>query len=185
MNKNMLADVDIFFDEDDLQINDAIEFSITNDATADWAVEKIKANKVECDRLLNVCDERIENYQMKKEIYKNRFENNTSFLKRKLVEYFDKVPHKTTKTQEQYELPTGKLILKKQNPEMQRDDVLLTQYLKFANPALVKVVESPNWGDFKKNLKITNDNQVIDSQTGQVLDFITVIPKPDVFEVKF
>ena len=34
-----------------------------------------------------------------------------------LGEYFKTVPHKKTKTQEAYQLPSGKLILKKQEPE--------------------------------------------------------------------
>ena len=96
-----------------IDINES--FTIDNDSKADWAVRKIAEIRAECDRMAE-----WHRQQVNKE--KEAAEADISRLEHMLSEYFVVVPHKVTKTQESYTLPTGKLVVKKQNPEFKRDD---------------------------------------------------------------
>jgi hypothetical protein len=113
------------------------EFSITDDNLADWAVGKIAGEKAEFDRLVSVCEFKIQLYEEKMRKYRERFENKTSYLRHKLMEYFDKVPHKATKTQETYKLPSGTLKRKLEKQDYAHDDEKLIIWLKQNMPDLI------------------------------------------------
>ena len=73
------------------------EFTIQDDGTANWAISCIKEEEKEFKRLCNGIDEQIEMLKNKKEQLQNQLNNKTSFLKGKLVEYFDGVDKKELK----------------------------------------------------------------------------------------
>ena len=52
------------------------------------------------------------------------------------------VPHKVTKTQESYALPSGKLVLKEQKPEWVHDDTQLLPWVKANLPEMIRTKES-------------------------------------------
>lgn len=103
-----------------------------------------------------------------------------------LRSYFDSLEaKKVTKTQVSYELPSGKLVLKHQEPKYETKDEELVPWLKKSGMAdMVKVEESAKWSDLKKTLQIAPDGQSMITQDGEVVPGVTVTQREDKFTVK-
>lgn len=158
-------------------------FSITDDHLAEWALKKIAEEKAEMQRMVNVCQTFINEYQLKIENYRKQFESKTAYLNEQLRVYFESVPHKATKTQETYKLPSGTLKMKYGTPEYIRDDERLVAWLnENGHEDKVKVKESPDWAEFKKLITINGDKVV--TADGEIVDGVTVQPRENSFEVE-
>lgn len=151
-------------------------FEITDDMTAE-----------DCMRMIR---ERQEEKAKWKEFYEGRIQavNETcdmdiARLTMALMGYFQMVPHKVTKTQENYALPSGKLALKKQEPEFHRDDNELIEWLKKnGGEKYIKVKESVDWSALKGTLNVMGDT--VADVNGNVIPCITAEERPDVFKVE-
>lgn len=173
----------------DIDINNEEEkekWKITDDNTADWALDIIREANAEYNRFEMVVKAKIEQLQnalQKAEEERNRTVN---FFEFKLYEYFNSLDDKVlkkTKTQKTYKLPTGKLKLKKREPEFKREDDKLLEWLKERNMRdYIEIKEKPKWGDLKKTIK-TAGNRAI-SADGEIIEGITVIERPDEFKVE-
>ena len=98
--------------------------------------------------------------------------------------YFDSLEtKKKTKTQISYELPSGKLVLKHQEPKYETDDEALVPWLKTTWPELVKVKESSDWANLKKQLAISPDGKSMITPDGEVVPGVTVTQREDKFTV--
>lgn len=95
-------------------------------------------------------------------------ENGTAFLTSCLADFFNTVPHKTTKTTEKYRLLSGTLTLKKGTVKATVDDA--------------KVEESAKWGELKKLLAYTGEIATIQS-TGEIVEGVTAYETPATFTV--
>jgi len=158
-------------------------FIIDNDNKAEWALNKIKAEKADRDRLISVCEQKIQEYQEKIEQFKKQYENRTSYLISLLNQYFQTVEHRKTKTQETYKLPSGTLKLKLPGIEYQRDDIKLVEWLKSAGMNdYIQVKESPKWAELKKTIKVSGDKVL--TEDGEIVEGVTVVEKPATFEVE-
>lgn len=156
---------------------------ITDDGCADWACQKIAEEKAELDRITSLADSQIEKIQQRVEAAQRRYENGTRFLTGKLAEYFETVPHKTTKTKHSYRLLSGTLVKKIGGRTMKQDDDALLAYLKVSdNKDMIQTTEKPKWGDFKKRLEIVG-GQIVDKTTGELVEGVQIIEKPDTFTV--
>ena len=163
-------------------------FKIDNDNLAEWALVKISEERAEAQRLINVCqtkiDECVFNYQAKIKKYQEHLENETGYLRAKLQEYFAKVSHKATKTQETYKLPSGTLKKKFGTPEFIKDDVKFAAWLK--SNSLTDYYEEKTvtkWGEFKKDPDVkVADGKVLFA--GEIVDGVTASERPDTFEVE-
>ena len=160
-------------------------FVIDSDAKAAWALQKIKEKRD--DR-----DEWVAWYEDKIAEIKAQTDFDTMNLERMLAEYFGKVKHRVTKTQEIYALKNGKLILKKQNPEYKRDDKTAIAWLKEnGGGQFVKVKEELDWSSLKDASGVV-DGKVIFGETitedGEVVQVavpgIEVIEREDKFVVE-
>lgn len=159
------------------------DFTIDNDSKAEWALSVIKAEKADRDRLVAVCEQKIQEYQEKIEHFKKQYENRTSYLISCLNQYFQTVEHKKTKTQETYQLPSGKLKLKYPGPEFVKDDEKLVTFLEQNGyEEFIQLKKSPKWGDLKKKVVISGENVV--TQDGLVVEGVKAIERPPVFEVE-
>lgn len=159
------------------------EFKIDNDGLAEWAIKKIGEERAERDRLIETAQKQIDYYSAFINHQKEVCDRKTSYLMGKLSSYFRTVKPKETATQLSYKLPSGSLIYKKEKDDYQRDDESLLAWLKKNSPDMVKVTEEPKWGEFKKQLTIAGDKVLI-SDTGEVVNGISVITKPGAFDVK-
>ena len=157
------------------------EFRITDDLMADWAVEKINAARAERDRLVSLVQEKIEQLQEKRQLYIVNFEENTSYLRAKLMDYFMTVKTQDTKTMKKYKLVSGTLVLKKQQSVYERDEGALLAWAETTVPELVKVKKEVSWADLKKQADVSGDKLLLD---GEIIPGVTVVEREDVFEVQ-
>ena len=157
------------------------EFRITDDLMADWAIEKINAARAERDRLVSLVQEKMEQLQEKRQLYIVNFEENTSYLRAKLMDYFMTVKTQDTKTMKKYKLVSGTLVLKRQQPLYERDEAALLTWAETTVPELVKVKKEVSWADLKKQADVSGDKLMLD---GEIIPGVTVIEREDVFEVQ-
>lgn len=156
---------------------------ITDDGCADWAVQKIAEERAELSRIRELAEAQIARIEEKVAAAERRCENGTRFLTGKLAEYFETVPHKTTKTKASYRLLSGTLTRKFGGQQMKQDDEALVKFLKASgNLDFIKTEEKPKWGDYKKRLKIMGGS-VVDTETGEIVEGVQLIEKPDTFTV--
>ena len=157
-------------------------FKIDNDKTADWAITQIHEAEDERDRLITLAEDQIEDLKNRIEELKTKCENDTKFLKSCLAMYFETVPSKETKTQKTYKLLSGTLVFKKPSVKINHDDDRLIEYLD--GTEFVETKKSLKWGEYKKVLTISGDD-VIDSETGEVVDACTIEDVPASFNIKY
>lgn len=77
-------------------------------------------------------------------------------------------------------LPYGKIALKKQQPEFQKDEATLLEYSKGAG--FVKVKESTDWAALKKNCVVA-DGKLYDTN-GEQVPGVVVVEREEKFELK-
>lgn len=157
-------------------------YVIDNDKEAEKKLYHITKLKEDRDRRINLCEQMIDEYKQQIEAIKDEYDINTSFVRSKLIEYFQTVPHRKAKTQEKYQLGLGTLILKHKKPKTTIDDEKFIEWLENSgNDDFVETKKKAKWGDFKKTCTIT-DKQVI-SEDGEEVEGIKVTPRPDEFEI--
>ena len=151
-------------------------FQVDDDQKAEWCIRKIQEAKKEMM-------DWIDFYVAQTDKVKDKCERRIQFFEYKLMQYFGSVPHKQTKTQESYQLPSGKLVLKKQAPDFERDDELILAWLK-ANDEdqYVKTKETVDWSELKKTLTIVGEQ--VAGETGEIIPGIIITERPDVFKVE-
>lgn len=126
-------------------------------------------------------------YAFKLQQEKDRMNRRVAWAESNLRVYFNALGPgiaKVTKTQMSYELPNGKLILKKVEPKYDiKDEELLPWLKKNDRAALVKVKESPDWAALKKTLKVGPDGKSMITADSEIVPGITVLPQEDKFSV--
>lgn len=165
----------------DYELNES--FSITNDNLADWAIRKIKEEEAERDRLIEIAENQIADLNQQISQLKENCDNKTKFLKGHLQIYFSTVPHKETKTQETYKLLSGSLVFKKPSFKISHNDDQLVALLDGSE--FVEIKKSLRWGEYKKILDITDEHNVIDKITGEIIEACSVEDVPASFDIKY
>lgn len=159
------------------------EFVIDSDEMAEWALKRVLAAKKEKERLSALIDAERERLDLAQENVDERYEHDTSYLLHKLNKYFETVEHKQTKTQESYQLLSGKLIFKKPSQKMEQDKGAFLAWCKDNASEYVKTEESVAWGEIKKQLNIVGD-AVIYGPTGEIVSGVAIAEVAGVFDVK-
>jgi len=160
-------------------------FKIDSDKLAEWALKKIAEETAEAQRYINVCKTFVDEYNFKAQKAQERLETKTAYLKSQLQEYFSTVPHKATKTQETYKLPSGTLKMKFGSPKFEVDNDKLVQWLKDNKLTMfIKTEEKAQWGELKKQEKWQCSNGKLIDEFGCVVEGVTVEDRPDSFEVE-
>lgn len=149
---------------------------ITNDAEADAALKVIQEKEDETAYWDGYYADQLQKIRLQNQV---QIENE----KARLLDYFRRVPHRETKTQETYTLPHGKLVWKDQDPEYERDNAAIVSYLKAnGKAALVKVKEEPDWKNLKATLKF-NNGEAFDAETGEKVPGIKVKDRDRIFTI--
>jgi phage host-nuclease inhibitor protein Gam len=145
---------------------------------------------MEADRLIREIREAQETKAFWKAYYQEKqkevndscdliIEQNTERLRN----YFDTVPHKKTPTQEKYPLPSGKLVMKDQEPDYDRDDKTVIKFLKAnGGEKFVKVKEELDWSGLKKTLSILGETAA--DENGNPIPGIKVIERDRAFTIE-
>lgn len=165
-------------------VNEMIEeekpWTITDDSSAEWAMEQIADANAELEKWTAFYAERLGKIEA-------TTQNTIQYFTAKLKEYFETVPHHQTKTQESYELPSGKLVMKAQAPEYVRDDEKLMVWAKESgNDEFIKTKETLDWSKMKKEVsKYTMvDGKPVDPFTGEIIDGLNVIEREPKFTIE-
>ena len=174
-----MIDEKILFEEE----TETSDFAIETDEMAEWALKKVLAAKKEKERLSALIDTERETLNRKQEEIDKRYENDTSYLILKLNEYFQTVEHKETKTQESYQLLSGKLVFKKPAQKMEQNEEALLEWCKTNAPEYVITKQSVAWGQIKKCMQIAGD-VVIYGATGEIVSGVEISETPGTFDVK-
>lgn len=176
-----------WFEDQEEALEEPKRFVIDNDELAEWALKKIKEAEEEHDRLMAlVAKERVA-LDAKADKLDQALERDTAFLKFALSDYMRTVKCKATKTQESYQLLTGKLIRKKASVDYNvNNDALVGWLRENKHDDLVSVTVKPRWGDIKKLLVADPESgAVVIGETGEVIDGVTAVEKPETFSIKF
>lgn len=163
----------IIINEDEYIVGD---FHVRDDSTAEWCIKKIKeaqTNKKMWEA----------HYKAQMERVNTQTQQTVDYFTARLAEYFGLVPHKATKTQESYSLPSAKLIQKKQQPEYKVEDAELVAWLE-ANQMedMIKVKKSADWASLKKSVTVAGEH--VCTEDGEIVPGVTVTERPEKFEIK-
>lgn len=97
--------------------------------------------------------------------------------------YFDTLPHKKTATQEKYLLPSWKLVLKNQEPEYEKDEKTVIDFLKAnGGEKYIKIKESLDWSALKKTLLIAGETAA--DENGKPIPGIRVVERDKAFTIE-
>lgn len=155
-------------------------WEITDDSSAEWALEQKANAEMELEKWKAFYMEQIAKIEAKTQ-------NTVDYFTAKLKAYFETVPHRQTKTQESYELPSGKLVMKVQAPEYVRDDEKLMAWAKESGKdEFIKTKETLDWSKMKKEVsKYTIvDGKPVDPFTGEIIDGLNVIEREPKFTIE-
>ena len=158
-------------------------YRITSDGEADRWIERIQDARAEHDRFVAACQERIAEFDTRIKAADEECEKEVAFALGVLREYFDTVPHKTTKTQESYSLPSGKLVFKRPTIAPRIDEQALFDWVKGNAPDYVQTTQKTKWGELKKQLVLKGDKYVF-TETGEVVPGLTPEQTEGGFDVK-
>lgn len=170
MSENIMDEENMYERPDD-------HFVVDDDAKADWALRKIAEADAELLRMEDW-------YKQQLEVAQQRHDDRIAFFTGLLAAYFGRVPVKETKTLQKYSLPSGELVLTKEKTDFKATDpALLLGWCQENDPTLVAVELKPAWAEIKKRLQAT-DAGIVDTETGQVVDGVALITKPETFQAK-
>jgi len=158
-------------------------FRITNLDQANWAVRKIariETARQECRALVEQEMAKLNTWLKSEE---EDYDQERSFFEHLLREYMDEQRQQDSKLKT-IKLPNGKIGLRKQQPEFQRDNDKLLAWLKKNRQDLVKVKEEPDWAGLKAVAAVLG-NTMADPETGEVIEGVTVVHRPDKLHVEF
>lgn len=152
-------------------------FIVDNDQKAEWAARKIREARQDTQKW-------TEYYERQLSAIRRANEDTEAYFAVLLADYFETVPHKATKTQESYSLPSCKLVLKAQQPEFNRDEAVLCDYLdKKGRDDLVKITRRADWAALKKMLKVMEDGTCVDAD-GEVVEGVQAFSREPEFKVE-
>lgn len=152
-------------------------FTVDNDQKAEWAARKIREARQDTQKW-------TEYYERQLSAIRRANEETEAYFAAMLADYFDTVPHKATKTQESYSLPSCKLVLKAQQPEFNRDEAVLCDYLdKKGRDDLVRITRRADWAALKKTLKVMEDGTCVDAD-GEVVEGVQAFSRQPEFKIE-
>lgn len=158
-------------------------FRITDDSQANWAVRKIAQARRELAKAEELAEAEIARIKAWLDGQRKDAMRTVSFFEGLLREYY--LPRfaadprlKTVK------LPAGKVQVRAQQPEFERDEAALLAWLKVTGrTALVEVKETPRWASLKTLIDVTADGTCFIASTGEVVEGVKAIPRPPAFRV--
>lgn len=160
-------------------------FRVTDNSSANWCLRKIKALKTQQGENTQLAQKEIDRIKAWEEAENGKLQDSITFFEGLLIRYhmeqFEQDPKKKT-----ISLPDGKLKARAQQPEFIRDDEKLVEYLRKAGRTdYIKVIEKPEWGEFKKIIEVSMDGKtVVDTQTGEIVEGVTAEIRPPKFSVE-
>ena len=146
-----------------------------NDQDAEWCLLQIRRAEAEKKRWKEHYKEALESITASCDATIGRMEH---FLHA----YYLTVPHKKTKTEENYALPSGKIMVKTQNVTFEYDESELIEWLKSKKKGFVKTKESLDWESLKDTLTVIGETVADDD--AEIIPCIKAVEHDPVFKVQ-
>ena len=148
-------------------------FQVTDLKSAEWAASKVAHWAARKKQIDDFVKSEIAEYTEKMKAYQEEMDaecdDHINFLTEKLRPFAEQQIEGTKK--KSFRLPSGTLQFRT-SYDVTKDEEKLKTYVKNNAPEYIKVEESVKWGDFKKQLKWTEDGKAI-SPDGEILDFVS------------
>lgn len=173
--------------ENSVQVRE--QFVCDNDMKAEWCLSKIRKIRAEQKREDEELDRQMQFYMNQKDYIDKKADDDVAFFENILHGYFnsrvDEGFTKATKTKVTYKLPTGDLVLKHREPEYDRDDEKLIEWMSEQDESkhFIKIKRSVDWVEMKKHLKFQPDGTAVD-EDGVIVPGVKAIEREDVFDVE-
>ncbi len=170
------TDADVAPEAEEEPLDDAV--MVLDDMSAEYLLQRIRSAEAEYNTMVEWWMCQIEKAQAKRDRI-------VGWAEQGLRRYFEMVPKKRTPTQESYPLPSGRLILKHQEPEYNREDeAAIVSWLRSSgHPEFVKTKETADWAGMKKQLKITASGGNAVTGEGEIIPGIRAMQREDRFIV--
>jgi hypothetical protein len=170
------------YEIDELNNIETESFKIDDKKQAEWALRKIKALKSQIEENNEIVQEEIFRLENWLQTQNKTAENSIKFFEGLLREFLTKENQKDHKIKS-IKLPHGTFKFKKQQPEFIKDENVLVEWLKTSNKhSLIKVKETADWINLKRTVDVVED-KLVDTETGEILQGVTVVEREDKFEV--
>ena len=150
-------------------------FVCDSDQKAEWCILQIKRAQAERERWKAFYKEAMDKANL-------ACDNTIGLMEGFLSDYFRTVPHKVTKTEENYALPGGKLLIKKQDATFEYDEGEVIEWLKANGKGFVKTKESLDWDGLKRTLTVVGETVADDD--AEVIPCIRAVEREPVFRVQ-
>ena len=153
-------------------------FTVTDEASAEWCLEKIEENQKARALIEDQYQRMIARHEKWREDALAELESNDLYLKGLLEPWAaEKIADGKKKS---VKLPSGRIgfraggeIWKMGDEKVEASTPALLALVKQDDDSFVKVQESVRWGDYKKTLTVMEDGRVM-SASGQIIEGMTV-----------
>lgn len=146
-----------------------------NDQDAEWCLLQIRRAQNEKARWK-------EHYKAALESVTASCDDTIARMEHFLFAYFKTVPHKHTKTEENYALPSGKIMVKAQDVTYEYDEGEVMEWLKAKGKGFIKTTESLDWSGLKETLTVMGET-VADGDA-EIIPCIKAVEREPVFKVQ-
>lgn len=163
------------------QVNE--RYKVETDEQANWALRKIKQEQASLKQKEELAQSEIEKIQTWFNAESEKIKQSIEYFEGLLAEYAMN-KRKDDETFKSLKLPHGRIGFRKAQPKYTYDDKTLLESLKKANMTdFITVKESPNKTQIKKAFEVAG-NKVVNPDTGEILEGVTVQEVGEVFNVK-
>lgn len=123
-------------------------------------------------------------YKKKIEEVNEKCDRNIAWQKRKLRNFFKFVPHRNTQTFEAFDLPSGRLTMPFPKKKLVPDRAsILARFVKDGDEEFIKVKKDIDWDGYRKRLFISEDGDVLDKETGEIVTDVSIEESAPEFSV--
>lgn len=147
-----------------------------NDQDAEWCLLQIRRAQAEKERWKAHYAEALKSVTA-------ACDDTIARMEHFLMGYFKTVPHKHTKTEENYPLPSGKLMIKTQNLDFEYDESEVIKWLKEnKKDSFIKTKESLDWAGLKDSLSVCGE--AVADEDAVIIPCIKAVEREPVFKVQ-
>lgn len=157
-------------------------YKITSLDSCNWAFRKLATIKVQEEEINELAKNEIERINAWKEDELKKTEDSKAFFEGLLTEYF--IEQKQVDPKFKISTPHGKVTSRKQQPKYEYD---VEKFIAWAeaneHAELVRIKKEVDKTATKKTFEI-NGNQLVDEETGLIVDGVTVLKREDSINIK-
>lgn len=153
----------------------------------DNLVEEIKEKQEDKARLEELYKAKQEQLKANFTMQIEKIDNAINYFKEQIRVQFETQPYKETKSQRKLKVLSGEIVIKKPYKDIDPNRDALLEWAKENASEYIsqKVTETLKWAELKKDLVITEDDQIINKETGELMtEGVAVVEKPEEIVIK-